>query len=173
MAVRVDVAAGVVVRVDLVGEDARGPERGSRSRRTSDRNVRSGRKPVTTMTSSTSVDLLAVDRGEGQPAVGLGASTDSVRNWVTLVTSPLAAAALALLAELAALLELVVVAAAERVPDGRAAQQPRHAGGRGRSWRAWARPIEDALGGGALAGDGDVLAAYRAATAGSRKSGMP
>ena len=83
--------------------------------------------------------------------------TDSVRNWVTLVTSPLRGGGLGVLAELAALLELVVVAAAERVAHGRAAQQPRDAGG-GVGPGELGEADEDALGRGALAGDGDVLA---------------
>ena len=83
--------------------------------------------------------------------------TASVRNRVTSVTSAAGGGGLGVLAELAALLELVVVPAAERVAHGRAAQQPGDPGAGVRPGQR-GQPDEDSLGGGALAGDGDVLA---------------
>ena len=114
------------------------PRAVSRSRRTSDRTVKSGRKPVTTMTSSTSPTCCPSieDRVSRRRAVcprwELGEGGDQAAGG----------RGLGVLTALPALLELVVVAATERIPDRRAvattpsstgAARPDDRGRRGRS----------------------------------------
>ena len=139
-AVRVDRAARVHVGVD---------ERGQLRRRRQHRveveadlaraPCRSGRKPVTTITSSTSSTPRAVDADQGQLAVGRRGPLWCGRTMTTS-TGPVSTTDARALAEGATGLELVVVAAAERVAGLAAAYQPRDSSWRGRRVASAARP---------------------------------
>ena len=127
VAVRGDVAAGVVVRVDLPGQGAGRPERGVEVEADlgEEREVRAEARHDDDLVDV--AHLLAVGRRDGEATVflgadGLGAEPGHARHEATLGRRP------GVLTESAALLELVVVAATERVTDAGAAQEPRDPG---------------------------------------------
>ena len=157
-AARLNIAAAVVVGVDLVGEEPCGAQGRVEVKTHLGEEGEVGPEPGH---DDDLVDVdhpLTVDRGDGEASVGLGgdglgAELGDVGDQPAVGGCP------GVLAELAALLELVVVAATEGVADAGAAQQPGHSGpGLPASCRAAGEPDEHSLGGSALAGDGHVLA---------------
>lgn len=121
MTVRRHVPAAVVVGVDLVGKHPRGPEGGVEVEADLGEEAEVGPEPGDDDDLVDARDALPAERRDAQATVRLGGHRRGAELG-EVVDDAAGRGGLGVLAELAALLELVVVTASERVAYGRAAQ---------------------------------------------------